>query len=337
MRLFYVNLVLVCLFLFFFPAGCKRSTGDRKDDGSGGDLERLIMPDDNLAVRFAYRGEIVDIQGRKLNDSTFIYNEGAEKKIWITTLEWAPYIGKHICKQGWVQQLTIALLVIKGYEVKSTFYPWTRSVKAAETGNAAVLYPEYFIEENAPSDIFEGTKRVEHLALSKRIPGGQVAFFKRTDDTIGFTGDLESLAGEKIGVVQGYQNTPEFDKLMDSGFFQISTATTDMQNVLKLYNKRINLIIGDPEVIFYNIRNSSLDEKKKKLILDGIEIVQPPLQYNYLYYGVSKKREGWETLLDDINASIDELTESGELFRIITRTTDYCKHKMEKTLEPYQE
>ncbi len=44
----------------------------------------------------------------------YTYNAGAPKKIKVSTLDWAPYIGESICKQGWVQQLTVALLAISG-------------------------------------------------------------------------------------------------------------------------------------------------------------------------------------------------------------------------------
>ena len=43
----------------------------------------------------------------------------------------------------------------------------------AESGKADILYPEYFIENSAPSDVFKGTKRLEHLALSNKLPGGR--------------------------------------------------------------------------------------------------------------------------------------------------------------------
>lgn len=32
-----------------------------------------------------------------------------------------------------------------------------------------------------------------------------------------------------IGVVRGYQNTPEFDRLMDDGYFTIVEANNDLQ------------------------------------------------------------------------------------------------------------
>ena len=148
----FVGVAIVCILLFIMP--------------------EILMADNNLLVEFNYKGEQYSIQGKKVKKGVYLFNEGAEKKITITTLDWPPYIGENICKQGWVQQFTIALLASQGYEITSTFYPWIRAVSAAERGEADILYPSYFIEPTAASDVFKGTTRVEHLALSEKFPGG---------------------------------------------------------------------------------------------------------------------------------------------------------------------
>jgi len=97
--------------------------------------------------------------------------------------------------------------------------PWARAIRMAESGLVDMLYPEYFIESTAPSDMYKGTNRVEHLVLSRKLPGGPIVFMKRKGETDQYRGNLLNLRNEKIGVVRGYQNTPEFDALMDMGFF----------------------------------------------------------------------------------------------------------------------
>ena len=141
--------------------------------------EIKVYAENRLTVDFRYKGETYSIAGEKINEYTYIFNQGAPKKIKITTLDWEPYIGNNICRQGWVQQLTIAILASQGYEIIATFYPWARTIATAETGNADILYPEYFIEPDAPSDIYKDTKRLDHLAISRKIPGGPIAFLKR--------------------------------------------------------------------------------------------------------------------------------------------------------------
>jgi polar amino acid transport system substrate-binding protein len=288
-----------------------------------------------ISVDFTYHGKPVSILGERIGPHTYLFNRGAVKKIKVTTLDWSPYIGETICNQGWVQQFAIALLATRGYEITSSFLPWARTIMVAETGLADVLYPEYYIEPDAPSDVIKGTKRVANLAISKRFPGGPIAFVKRKGDPDHFKGNLLNLSGEKIGVVRGYQNTPEFDALMDKGFFNISTAVDDLMNVRKLVTHRINLIIGDPSVIIFSVYQSDLSSEQKKAILNHIETVKPVIKYNYLYFAVSRKRPDWKIILADINAGIDEFETSGLIFKIIQKANKECGYPIDATLQPY--
>ncbi|MFW5891705.1 MAG: hypothetical protein ACOCUI_05750, partial [bacterium] len=232
---FIIGLIFILFSCILVFSTCNE-TEEKNDSPINLDTEKQ---DKNLVVNYTYQDKKYKVEGKKIDDNTFVFNEGAEKRIWITTLNWSPYVGSELCKQGWVQQLTIALLSANDYEIKSTFYPWARTIKVAEEGTANILYPEYYIEDTAPSDVFEGTKRVEHLAISRKIPGGPIAFMKRKGDNINFDGNLEKLKGEKIGVVRGYQNTPEFDALMDKEFFDITEVPDDLTNAKILSGGRV--------------------------------------------------------------------------------------------------
>jgi len=290
-----------------------------------------------LTIDFNYKNKSHSISGEKINDYTYIFNKGGRKKIKITTLDWRPYIGDTICKQGWVQQLTIALLASQDYEIISTFYPWARTIAVAEAGNADILYPEYFIEPDAPSDIYKGTKRRDHLAISDKIPGGPIAFIKRKGEKDNYNGNLINLKTEAIGVVRGYQNTPEFDSMMDQNFFKIDEVTDDLTNIRILMARRVNLIIGDPAVIYYSVKNSDWPDEEKKAILSSIEVVKPSIQYNHLYYAVSKKRPEWRQTLEMLNRTLNEFEISGELYHIIETTNSNCGFDMETLPEQNNE
>lgn len=282
-----------------------------------------------VTVNFRYNNRIYTVSGEQINDYTYIFNRGAPRKIKITTLDWPPYIGKNLCNQGWVQQVTIAMLASQGYEILCTFYPWARTISVAETGNADILYPEYYIEPDAPSDIYKGTKRLDHLALSDEIPGGPIAFIKRAGEKDLFNGDLRNLKGVTIGVVRGYQNTPEFDRLMDMNFFKTEEVTDDLTNVKMLIARRVDMIIGDPAVIYYSIKHSNSTPEEKQRFLDRIETVSPIIQYNHLYYAVSKKRAGWEKTLELLNQTMKAFKNNDELTHIIRQTNAACGFEMQ--------
>jgi len=282
--------------------------------------------EERIRVDYLFQGKIDTVWGRRVGETTWIFNEGAAKKISAATLDWPPYISMSMCSQGWVQQLTAALLASQGYELTTTFLPWARAVELVEGGMLDMLYPEYFIEPEHPSDVIGGTARLDHLALSGQFPGGTVAFVKRAGEADRFRGNLHNLRGESIGVVRRYQNTPEFDNLMSKGFFRISEATDDLMNVRKLLAGRVDLIVGDPTVIRYRIAEAEIDPGEKAKILESIEAVEPELRYNHLYYAFSKKAGGWQTKLEEVNQALREFSRSGEIGRLIAATDATCRN-----------
>ncbi len=276
----------------------------------------------SVTVDFFYDGKFQKYQGVKIKTKTFLYNPGKEKKISLSTLEWPPYIGSDLYGHGWVNQLAAAIFLSQGYTVEIAFYPWARAVMLTELGYSDILFPEYLIPLEAKSDIVNGKKRRELLEMSAKFNGGPIAFFKRKDFDIEFSGDLRELEDNSIGVVSGYENTPKFDKLMTDGFFKkISKAKNDFINLRKLHLKRVQLIIGDPYVFKFLIK-TKLSPAEKKEFLDDLEILHPTLAYNHLYLAFSKKNKNLKRDLKIFNETLKKFKKSGEIKRIINKYTN---------------
>ncbi|MGM0501756.1 MAG: substrate-binding periplasmic protein [Bacillota bacterium] len=277
---------------------------------------------DNIEVNFKYKGQEHNIVGEKINSNTYVFNKSGDKSVKITTLNWEPYIGEKLPGQGWVQQVTIAILASQGYKVTSVFYPWPRGVSLVEKGQVDILYPAYYLDKSLPSKVVEGTKRRDHVALSNKIPEGDapIAIMKRKGESIDFNGDVTALKDEKIGVVRGYYNTEKFNHLKEEGYFDVSEAVNDLMNAQKLYAKRVNLIIGDPLVVKYSVADSNLSPQRKEEILNTMTRVEPNLKDHNLYYAISKHRDKWKELQADINKAIKEFKKTGEIRRLIKKT-----------------
>jgi len=99
-------------------------------------------------------------------------------------------------------------------------------------------------------------------------------------------------------------------------------------NARKLINNRNNLIIGDPVVIRFNIANAMLSLSEKARRLESIEVVEPVIQYNHLYYAISKKKPSWKNTLKSVNAAIEEFETSGLMSDIIKRVNTTCGYHM---------
>ncbi len=266
-----------------------------------------------------------DVKVERKNDFYYEFKVG-EKHLELATLDWSPYISSQACEHGWVFQSAVALLHSIGYGASIRFYPWVRSVSQVESGKADILFPEYFIEPEAPSDIFTGTRRLDHLYLSKSFGWGPIAFMSRADFSAQvYKGDFKNLVNEHIGVVRGYQNTPEFDRLMDKGEFSIVTAKSDLHNVDLLKNNRVNMIIGDPEVIVSEIKQSGRDEAEIKRLLANIKVVDPIIQMNALFFAISKRAAKSDELLVELNQAIEQFKEYGIIDEIRYRINKTCQ------------
>jgi len=271
---------------------------------------------EKLTVSYYVNEQQQTIHGIKTSKG-YRFNENSTKVINLATLNWPPYISEDLCNKGWVFQFTVAILVSKGYQVNIHFYPWARSVMLVEQGKMDILFPEYFIESSAPSDAVPGKKRRELLALSNKFAGGDLSLLKRKGYSFNLQSNLGNLKGKIIGVVRGYQNTPEFDAMMDAKQFAVVEAVDELQLVKLLVAKRVDLIIGDPSVFTYSVNYSNLSNRNKQALLNSIEKIEPALKYNHLYYGISKSYPQRHQLLDDINLALLEFQQNGETNRFI--------------------
>jgi|GEM_PF-260292 len=300
------SLVLLLAYLSF------NSAAQTKDQG------------ESLTVHYFSNDQEHFISGIKTPQG-YRFNPNAKKVINLATLNWPPYIGEDICNKGWVFQFAVSLLASKGYQVNVHFYPWARSVKLVEQGVMDVLFPEYFIEESAPSDNYPQQNRRELLSLSNTFPGGNISILQRRGDNLNLYQGLSVLKGKIIGVVRGYQNTPEFDAMMDAKEFSVVEAVDELQLIKLLVSKRVELIVGDPKVFNFTVNFSSLTTSKKKQLLEEIEQVEPALDYNPLYFAVSKKSSKAKQIMNDLNFAIEQFKKNGETERLI-KVGEQCSH-----------
>ncbi|KGJ90709.1 substrate-binding periplasmic protein [Colwellia psychrerythraea] len=275
-----------------------------------------LATENNLTVSYSQHGQQYTIQGEQTAQG-YRFNAKSDKVLNLATLNWPPYISESVCNKGWVFQFTVALLVSKGYQVNIHFYPWARSVKMVEQGKMDILFPEYFIESSSPSDSVPGKKREELLVLSNKFSGGELSLLKRKGESFELKADLSNLKDKMIGVVRGYQNTPEFDAMMDSEQFSTIDAVDELQLMRLLVAKRVDLIVGDPKVFNFSVNYSKLSNNNKQALLNGVEQVIPALKYNHLYFAISKMYPKRHDLLDDINLALIEFQQSGETERFV--------------------
>ena len=70
----------------------------------------------------------------------------ADKVVHLTSLDWPPYSGKTLSDQGASVAVAKAAFKAMGYELKVSFYPWSRAVALAKDSSSKFsgYFPEYF-------------------------------------------------------------------------------------------------------------------------------------------------------------------------------------------------
>lgn len=158
----------------------------------------------------------------------------------LTSLEWPPYAGMSLPGQGAAAVVAREAFKAMGYTLQVEFYPWSRAVKMVQQDERYHGYfPEYLSAQVAARFNCVGS-----------LGEGPLGFAQRRSASVVWN-RLEDLQGLRLGVVQDYVNTAEFDDRVARKLLQVDVAPTDSSNLLKLAASRIDLAVIDRNVFSY--------------------------------------------------------------------------------------
>ena len=278
---------------------------------------------DPAPVTYTVNDKNITLHGEKYK-SGYGYNLKADTVLRLVTLNWPPYIDDHLCNKGWLYQLTVSMLVKRGYGVHIEFYPWARAVREAELGKADILFPEYYIDDDVISENILTKTRNQLLALSEPIPGGDLSFVALKDHTIDYDGSINSVKNRVMGVVRSYKNSAKLDELIDQGEIKTIVANSEYQLIHLLLNGRVELIVADLEVLKASVYKSLLSNRDKKRMLNALVALMPSIEYKNLYYSVTKSASQWQSILEDINTEIANMHANNEFDSFIKNKKQQC-------------
>lgn len=178
----------------------------------------------------------------------------------LTTLEWPPYSGIALPGGGASANVAREAFAASGIELALEFLPWNRAVRTARDNPAfAGYFPEYHAAHIAAEYIF-----------SKRMGDSPLGFIERADNPVSWK-KLDDLKGYRIGVVLGYVNTEEFDRMAEAGELFTDKAVDDAANIRKLAAGRIDLAVMDVNVFKYLVQSDpGLAEAGKALRVNPV-------------------------------------------------------------------
>lgn len=196
----------------------------------------------------------------------------------LTSAEWPPYTSETMKQQGALSAVVRAAFSAVGYRVEIEYYPWARAVKLVKDPKKPfhAYFPEYYDSANAQEVIY-----------SVPIASSPLGFAEHTARQVKWA-TLDDLDKFRVGVVNGYINTPALDERIAKGAIQTDIAPTDANNLLKLEAGRIDLAVVDPVVFHYlSARNPQLSAKHQNLRMNPVL-----LEDKKLYVGFKKGEEG---------------------------------------------
>jgi polar amino acid transport system substrate-binding protein len=227
-----------------------------------------------------------------------LYAAAADRSVHLATLNWAPYIGERLDKNGFGAEILRIAFDRSGYDVTFSFMPWVRVLKDVEIGTYDAVCFAYYSKER---------ESMYHFTL----PYAQsvLSFCKLRDVEIRFQ-SLQDLTPYRIGVVRGFVNTPQFDALKSLHKEEVKDELT---NLKKLLNRRVDLIIID-KFVLQHLMNTHFSSKK-----DEVTFLEPPLIVQPLYLMFSKQLPTAEKKVQAFNQAIEEMKNDGTIEMIIKR------------------
>ncbi|KOO15993.1 ABC transporter substrate-binding protein [Vibrio xuii] len=199
------------------------------------------------------------------------------------------------------------------YQVQIQLVPWKRGLKMLEVGEGFALFPPYLYPD----------QRLYISPYSKPIIKEEVAVFCSSETVTSreLTSWPQSYFGLTIGINESFSlGGKEFWKAVKKGHIQIKEAQGNRDNILNLYNDRVDCYINDRISILWEI---------KQLIKEGslptdwkvIESATVSSEQGYLgFTNVSPERYPYkEDFVAQFNASLETLKQDGTLESILNR------------------
>ena len=216
-----------------------------------------------------------------------------EKQITAVTEPWPPFSGPRLRDKGFLPEVLVEAFDQFGYTVTVVFRPWARSLDDVKKGDKDILCGAYYTQE-----------RTKFLVYSQPIAEVQDVLFRKEGRNITYQ-QLTDLKPYKIGVVRGAAHGKEFDA---ADFLNKEEVTHSGQNIRKLLVDKIDLMAGPMDVIKFIIK------RDYPQFIDKIVVVNPPLSTNKIYFGFSKKVEGYQELLKAFTKGLKLIKNDGTFY-----------------------
>jgi len=232
--------------------------------------------------------------------STHVYAE----KLVIAADDWFPMNGNPNSEfPGYMIEIAKEIFSSKGITVKYELVPWERALNQTRKGLYNCVVGAY--KKDAPDFIFP------------KHPWGydKPTFFVPINDPWQFDGNIASLQSRKLGVIEGYSYTKEFDAYSHNNRgLRVQVATGDHAleiNLRKLFAGRIDTILENEYVL-----NAKLAAKDHPFPLKNAGYLSYAIP---IYFACSPTLPSSQEYVQWADQQLPKLRKTGRLKRILSR------------------
>jgi polar amino acid transport system substrate-binding protein len=181
-----------------------------------------------------------------------------------------------------------------GYEYELVPLPWSRLLSAVETGEVDMALP-----------LFDKPERRSLFYYSEEPIGlNQITLIGRSDSQASFSGSMLTLSDHSIGVVQDYFYSDDFEQAIIDQVITIDTAISSDENIEKLLQKRVDLIVEDPEVVKTYLKDHDIETT--------MQYIEHPITQDYSHIVFTRTKD-----LSVLRRGVDEALNAMKTERVI--------------------
>lgn len=216
---------------------------------------------------------------------------------------WCPYVCDSSKDPGYMVEVVNKIFERAGHKVNFSMVNWARAVSETRRNKATAIVGANY--NDAPDFVFP-TKTLGH---------GQDFFFVKKDSTWTYKG-YSSLAGKRIGVINGYAYGGDMDRIIAENkeiFISIS-GEHPLEQILKMIeSKRLDAFIENQTVLRTNLSNLGLSPDEYKPV--SAQVANDAK----LFIAFSPSNKKAEVYAKIFTKGITEMRQSGELTRILSK------------------
>ena len=198
-------------------------------------------------------------------------------RVTIAATEWQPYMSKELPNYGIIPKITKAVFSHAGYAIDFEFYPWPRLIHMTEKGDVDAAIGVSYKKER--TEFFRYPD--EPLFVDRKV----ILYNKKMDVVKTFTGNLEELCPDTVGVMLGSYLQGLLNKV---SCLKVEATPSVAKNFRKLVVGRYKYLLASETTIKLVLTDCYLDKDD----LNSVGIYDTPVDMDKNYAVFSKKSDG---------------------------------------------